>query len=86
VPAIRIAGFRSNGMLTISVYNDGPSLPTGWETTTSGIGISNVRARLQGLYGNKFEFSMKNQGTGGVEVSVSMPFVCLPVVPEAVEG
>jgi two-component sensor histidine kinase len=84
--AIRIAGFRSNGMLTISVYNDGPSLPTGWETTTSGIGISNVRARLQGLYGNKFEFSMKNQGTGGVEVSVSMPFVCLPVVPEAVEG
>jgi two-component system LytT family sensor kinase len=84
--AIRIAGFRSNGVLTLSVYNDGPSLPRGWERTTSGIGISNVRARLQGLYGNKFEFSMRNQGSGGVEVSVSMPFVCLPVVPEAREG
>jgi two-component system, LytTR family, sensor kinase len=84
--AIRIAGFRSNSMLTLCVYNDGPSLPAGWETTTSGIGISNVRARLQGLYGNKFEFSMRNQSPGGVEVAVSVPFVCVPVTAKAIEG
>jgi two-component system, LytTR family, sensor kinase len=81
---IRIAGFRSNGRLTLSVYNDGPSLPTGWEKTTSGIGISNVRTRLQSLYGDGFEFSMRNQSPGGVEVSVSVPFVCLPVVARPV--
>jgi two-component system LytT family sensor kinase len=80
---IRIAGFRSNGRLTLSVYNDGPSLPTGWEKTTSGIGIANMRTRLQGLYGSGFEFSMKNQSPNGVEVSVSVPFVCLPLVPES---
>jgi LytS/YehU family sensor histidine kinase len=84
--AIRIAGFRSNGMLTLSVYNDGPSLPGGWDKANAGIGISNVRARLRGLYGNRFEFSMKNQGAGGVEVSVSMPFVCPSVAAEAREG
>jgi signal transduction histidine kinase len=84
--AIRIAGVRSNGMLTLSVYNDGPTLPPGWEITASGIGISNVRARLRSLYGNKFEFTMRNQSPGGVEVSVSVPFVCLPDAPETTEG
>jgi two-component system LytT family sensor kinase len=72
--AIRIAAFRSNGRLTLRVYNDGPSLPADWEKTHSGIGIANVRTRLQGLYGNAFELSLRNQSPGGVEVSVSVPF------------
>jgi uncharacterized membrane-anchored protein YhcB (DUF1043 family) len=78
--AIRIAALRSNGMLTLSVYNDGPGLPPGWEKTHSGIGISNVRIRLQSLYGSEFKLSMRNQEPDGVEVSVSVPFVSLPVV------
>lgn len=78
--AIRIAASRSNGRLTIRVYNDGPGLPAGWETANSGIGISNVRTRLQSLYGNAFELSMKNQEPGGVEVSVSVPFVSVPAI------
>jgi len=41
--------------------------------------MSNVRTRLQSLYGNAFELSMRNQDAGGVEVSVSLPFaVALP--------
>jgi two-component system LytT family sensor kinase len=72
--AIRIAAFRSNGMLTLSVYNDGPSLPADWEEAHSGIGISNARSRLQSLYGDGFELSIRNQEPGGVEVSVSVPF------------
>ncbi len=73
--AIRIAAVRSNGTLTLRVYNDGPSLPSGWEDSQSGIGISNVRARLRGLYGDAFAFTIRNQEPGGVEVSVSVPFV-----------
>ena len=73
--SIRIAGFRSNGRLTLSVYNDGPGLPADWDKTNSGIGMSNVRTRLQSLYGTAFELSMQNQEQGGVEVSVSVPFV-----------
>ncbi len=73
--AIRISAFRSNGRITLSVYNDGPKLPLDWEKTHSGIGISNVRTRLQGLYGNGFQLNMRNQEPGGVEVSVSVPFV-----------
>jgi two-component system LytT family sensor kinase len=72
--AIRIAASRSDGMLTLSVSNDGPSLPVDWETSRSGIGMSNVRTRLQSLYGDAFALSMRNQDAGGVEVSVSLPF------------
>ncbi len=87
--AIRIAGVRSNGTVTLSVYNDGPSLPSDWEKSESGIGISNIRSRLRGLYGDDFEFTMKNQTLGaeangkttGVEVSVSVPFASVPGVP-----
>jgi two-component system LytT family sensor kinase len=78
--AIRIAASRSNGMLTLNVYNDGPSLIAGWEKTNSGIGMANVRTRLHSLYGDAFELSMHNQAPGGVEVSVSVPFVS--VTPE----
>jgi hypothetical protein len=72
--AIRIAASRCDGVLTLSVCNDGPSLPVDWEMARSGIGMSNVRTRLQSLYGDDFELSMRNQDAGGVEVSVSLPF------------
>ena len=71
--AVRILASRSNGMLTLSVYNDGPGLNTSSEAH-SGIGISNMRTRLQSLYGDAFKLNMQNQGTTGVEVSVSVPF------------
>ena len=72
--AIRIAASRCDGVLTLSVSNDGPSLPVDWEMAGSGIGMSNVRTRLQSLYGDAFELNMRNQDAGGVEVSVSLPF------------
>lgn len=70
---IRITAFRSNGMLTLKVYNDGPGLATDYENTSSGVGISNARARLRGLYGDSFELKMQNQGSHGVEAWVSVP-------------
>lgn len=71
--AIRILASRANGMLTLSVYNDGPGLNASGPIN-SGIGISNMRTRLHSLYGEAFTFDMKNQAPGGVEVSVSVPF------------
>ncbi len=75
---IRIAASRSEGRLTLSVSNDGPSLSADSERIRSGIGITNVRTRLQSLYGDAFELQMRNQDAGGVEVSVSLPYVVVP--------
>jgi sensor histidine kinase YesM len=59
--------------VTPSVYNDCPLLPQGWEQQASGIGLANVRTRLQSLYGEQFEVNIQNQEPGGVEVSISVP-------------
>jgi two-component sensor histidine kinase len=72
--AIHIAAVRSNETLTIRVYNDGPSMPPGWEQSTTAIGVRNVRTRLESLYGNSFELNLRNMG-GGVEASVSVPYI-----------
>jgi len=71
---IRIAAARRNGMLTLSVYNDGPRLSADWDENNSGIGISNARTRLQSLYGEACNLSLRNHDPAGVEVSVSVPF------------
>jgi two-component system, LytTR family, sensor kinase len=80
---IRIAASHHNGMLTLSVGNDGPSLPSDWDATRLGIGISNVRARLQTLYGDVCDIRLRNRDAGGVEVSVSLPFAVLPPAGKA---
>ena len=67
---IRIRAFPTDDKVTLSVYNDGPMLPQGWEQQPSGIGLANVRTRLQSLYGKQFEVNMHNQEPGGVEVSI----------------
>ena len=68
-----MAGSRANDRLSLTVYNDGPCLPAAWEAKTTGIGLSNLRARMQILYGTDFELSLRNPDTGGVEVLVSLP-------------
>jgi two-component system, LytTR family, sensor kinase len=71
---VRISASRDNGTLTLSVYNDGPALPA-TISSPPGIGLTNMRTRLQGLYGDRFALDMRNQQPGGVEVCVSVPFI-----------
>jgi len=70
---IRVTAFRSDGRLTLRVYNDGPGLPPDREKTQSGIGITNLRSRLRAMYGDAFEVSLRNHAAG-VEVLISVPF------------
>lgn len=70
---IRIRAVPTEDKVTLSVYNDGPLLPQGWEQQPSGIGLANVRTRLQSLYGKQFEVNIQNQEPGGVEVSICVP-------------
>jgi hypothetical protein len=77
--AIRISALPCDKKITLRVYNDGPSLPNGWEQSRSGIGLANVRTRLRSLYGESFELNIRNQAPSGVEVSISVPWQELPV-------
>jgi len=71
---VRVAGACHNGNLCLSVYNDGPSLPADWQATQTGVGIGNLRTRLQILHGNESELRLRPANPGGVEVVVTLPF------------
>jgi sensor histidine kinase YesM len=72
--AIRISASRNSGMLTLRIYNDGPAFPVSGEARY-GVGMANVRTRLQSLYGSGFRLTVENQQPDGVEVAVSLPYV-----------
>jgi LytS/YehU family sensor histidine kinase len=72
--AVRVAVSRCNHVLHLTVDNDGPPLRAHWQNTRSGIGIANLRTRLQILYGTHFELSLHDAASGGVHVRVSVPF------------
>jgi signal transduction histidine kinase len=72
--SVRVAGACHNGSLCLSVYNDGPSLPADWETAQTGVGIGNLRTRLQILHGSESGLQLRPATPGGVEVVVTLPF------------
>jgi two-component system LytT family sensor kinase len=70
---IRVAGARHEGSLCLTVYNDGPSVPTDWQSTHTGVGLGNLRTRLQILHGNESGLQLRHAAPGGVEVVVTLP-------------
>ncbi len=70
---VRVAGVCHEGTLCLSVYNDGPDFPTDWQAPHTGVGIGNLRTRLQILHGDDSRLQMRNADGGGVEVAVTLP-------------
>jgi len=71
---VRVAASRSDGLLHLSVYNDGPLLDRDGCSVKDGIGLSNLRTRLKLLYGNDCDLRLENYGITGVQVSVALPY------------
>jgi len=71
---IEIEALRSNNKLLLSVYNSGPAFPEdGSKNLHSGIGLRNVRERLQKLYPGKHNVRIDNKEQG-VKVELEIPF------------
>lgn len=75
---IRVAASALGDMLMLSVSNDGPDAAAGSTLDERGIGLSNVRSRLHGLYGQVSTFDIRHRIGGGVEVSISIPLHSTP--------
>jgi two-component system, LytTR family, sensor kinase len=71
---VRVAASRSDGMLHLTVYNDGPLLDREGYAVKDGIGLSNLRTRLKLLYGSDCELRLENFGITGVQVSLALPY------------
>jgi len=71
---VRVIGARQNGNLLLTIRNDGPALPADWQPTQTGVGIGNLRTRLQILHSGKSGLQLRPGEAGGVEVIVTLPF------------
>jgi two-component system, LytTR family, sensor kinase len=72
--AIRVTGTRSDDTLRLIVSNDGPCSQEDLDATRTGVGLRNLRTRLQILHGDKSDLMLKRDGVDGVEVIVTLPF------------
>ena len=70
---IRVTGVRRNESICVTVYNDGPNFPADWQTNGVGVGLANLRTRLQILHGDTSGLQMRRAGADGVEVVVTLP-------------
>lgn len=80
---IEVASRKEGGQLHLTVRDDGPGLPDGfnWQngngTSTSkkqGLGLGNTRARLQQLYGAGHSLQLNNAAGGGLMVNITLPY------------
>jgi signal transduction histidine kinase len=70
---IDIQAVRCDGMLTLTVENDGAGLSAAGPET-SGVGIRNTRERLERLYGTRAGFELSEREEGRVRAGITIPF------------
>jgi hypothetical protein len=70
---VRVIVTRHSERLTLRVEDDGVGLEQSNGQSLTGIGLSNLRARLEALYGNRQKVEMSSRPEGGVAVRVEIP-------------
>jgi LytS/YehU family sensor histidine kinase len=61
--------------LLLEVRDDGRGMDRDHDLgTRRGVGLINIRSRLEQLYGGEHRFKLENQAAGGVLVQISLPF------------
>jgi sensor histidine kinase YesM len=71
---ITISAARQNGNLLLQLSDNGQGFVSNNSEKNDGIGLSNVRARLENLYGKEQKFSINEVPSGGVTVKLEIPF------------
>ena len=76
--SITVRAEVQDGQLIVQVQDSGvgfaPGTPDAPGTTGSGIGLSNIRARLQLLYGARASLQTSSPSTGGACVTIPVPY------------
>ena len=72
---INIEAKRLNSLLRVAITDNGPGISSNanlpWK---QGVGLTNVRTRLQQIYGPDFRFELMNTNGGGLTAVMEIPF------------
>lgn len=80
---LTICAKRENGVVYISVQDDGPGLPSSWTLSThQGIGLQNTISRLEKLYGDSYNLELHTVNGSGVIANLRIPFHDQPIEAE----
>lgn len=72
---VGVSAERDGGLLRLTIFDDGPGLRRDdGAKPVEGVGLSNTRARLAQLYGDRHRFTLSERKGGGVEVTLVIPF------------
>lgn len=71
--AVSVSARRDGDLLRLTVQDDGPGFPPSAEAS-AGVGLANVRARLDALYGDAAHLRLSSAGGGRADVA-------LPIAP-----
>ena len=72
---INIEAKRLNSLLRVAISDSGPGISSNANSLgKKGVGLSNVRSRLQQIYGPDFRFELTNAGESGLTVVMEIPF------------
>ena len=82
---VRIEGRTREGLLEVSVIDDGPGLPDGPPPSDRrGVGLANTRERLMVLYGENCRFAALNTHPG-LRVDMALPLELQPPAERALQ-
>jgi LytS/YehU family sensor histidine kinase len=71
---IDVRARRLNGHLLVQVIDNGPGIPRQRNLLREGVGLGNIQARLEQLYGFRHRVDLENVPTGGLAVTLEIPF------------
>ena len=82
---VSVEARRVGETLHLRVTDDGPGPPSDADRAAStGIGLANVRKRLDALYGDTHRFHLDRADGGGCIVSIECPFHTTPIPSDAI--
>ena len=70
---VRVSGTSDNGVLRLTVCNDGPNVAVEALAKHNGVGLNNLRTRLRILHGTQSELQLTRAASGQAEVVVTLP-------------
>ncbi|HTD51545.1 MAG TPA: two-component regulator propeller domain-containing protein, partial [Thermoanaerobaculia bacterium] len=79
---VRLSAAVEEGAFVLVIRDDGPGLSPEPRALSRGIGLSNLRRRLETLYPGRHLLSLTNAPEGGCEVLVRIPFSSEPIAGE----